>query len=300
MSLTFYQHTVAGPVHCTGVGMHSGNTVHLTIRPAPVNHGIRFVRTDLADTPSVAAHFNMVVDTSLATVIGYDGFIISTIEHLMSALSGLAIDNAIVEVDSHEMPIMDGSALPFTKALLSAGIHEQDSPRYYFAVNEPIEINEPGKSIAIYPADTFKITYTIEYDHPLIQRMSYAYELTTADYTKEVSAARTFGFYHEYEYLKKYGFARGGSLDNVVVLDKDGILNEDGLRYPNEFVRHKIMDSIGDLYLLGMPILGHVVAEKAGHAMNNAILKKIFSLKNAWKTKQLEDTSRADSKVLAI
>ena len=300
MSLNSYQHTVTSPVHCSGVGMHSGRAVHLTVRPAPVNHGIRFIRTDLPDSPSVSAHFNMVVDTSLATVIGYDGFIISTIEHLMSALAGLAIDNAVVEVDGPEMPIMDGSALPFAKAILAAGLEEQSAPRYYFAVKDPIEINESGKSIAIYPADTFKITYTIEYAHPLIQRMSYAYHLAATDYTREISAARTFGFYHEYEYLKRYGFARGGSLDNVVVLNEEGILNEDGLRYPNEFVRHKILDSIGDLYLLGMPILGHVVAEKAGHAMNNAILKKIFSLKNAWQTTQLDGTFRQNADVLAV
>lgn len=300
MTLYYNQHTVAKPVRCTGIGMHSGKTVTLVIQPAPVNHGIRFVRTDLADTPSVAAHFNMVVDTSLATVIGYEGFIVSTIEHLMATFSGLGIDNAIVEIDSHEMPIMDGSASLFVSPILSAGITEQDSPRYYFVVKEPIVLEEGEKSIAIYPSDSFRVTCSIDYDHPLIQHQSASLNLGQDDFETAVSAARTFGFYHEYEYLKRYGFARGGSLDNVVVLDKDGILNEDGLRYPDEFVRHKILDCIGDLYLLGMPILGHVVASRSGHALNNALLKKIFSHKQSWETHPLQDDFQAKPKALAI
>ncbi|MDX9785615.1 MAG: UDP-3-O-acyl-N-acetylglucosamine deacetylase [Desulfobacterales bacterium] len=300
MCLYYYQHTVAKPVRCAGVGMHSGKTVNLTIRPAPVNHGIRFIRTDLADTPSVAAHFNMVVDTSLATVIGYDGFIVSTIEHLMAAFSGLGIDNAVVELDSHEMPIMDGSASPFVDAIRPVGIQEQDSPRYYFSVKEPIALQDGEKSLTIYPHHSFQVTCAIEYDHPLIKHQQLSMDLSTDSFPDDVSAARTFGFIHEYEYLKRYGFAKGGSLDNVIVLDQTGILNENGLRYPDEFVRHKILDCIGDLYLLGMPILGHVVANKSGHALNNAFLKEIFSRKQSWETRSLQDEIQLKAKALAI
>lgn len=300
MSLYYNQHTVAKPVRCIGVGMHSGKTVRLTIRPAPVNHGIRFVRTDLADTPSIAAHFNMVVDTSLATVIGYEGFIVSTIEHLMATFSGMAIDNALVEIDSHEMPIMDGSASAFVNSIASVGIKEQSCPRYYFAVTEPIALKEAEKSITIYPSDSFQITCSIEYDHPLIQTQSFTIDLGTDNFKQEISAARTFGFLHEYEYLKRYGFAQGGSLENVVVLDQSGMLNEDGLRYPDEFARHKTLDCIGDLFLLGMPILGHVVAIRSGHALNNSFLKKLFSNKHSWETRLLQDETPTKSKALAI
>jgi UDP-3-O-[3-hydroxymyristoyl] N-acetylglucosamine deacetylase len=280
--------------------MHSGKTAQLTIHPADVNHGIRFVRTDLPDTPTIAAHFNMVVDTSLATVIGHDGVIISTIEHLMAAFSGLGIDNAVVALDSHEMPIMDGSASAFVDAITATGIEEQDSPRYYFVVKEPIAFTAGEKSITIYPSDSFQVTCGIEYDHPLIQYQQHTINLSRGDFVSSISAARTFGFLHEYEYLKRYGFARGGSLENVVVLDKDGILNEDGLRYPDEFVRHKILDCIGDLFLLGMPILGHVVAKRSGHALNNAFLKELFSRKRAWETRPLHQETKFRAKALAV
>lgn len=299
MSLYYHQHTVAKPVVCAGIGMHSGKAVHLTIRPAPVNHGIRFVRIDLADSPSVTAHFNMVVDTSLATVIGYDGFIVSTIEHLMAAFSGLGVDNALVEVDSYEMPIMDGSASEFVAAIKSAGLREQASPRYYFAVTEPISLEEGEKSMVIFPSDTFTVSCSIEYPHPLIQQQSFTADLDSRTFAKDISGARTFGFLEEYEYLKSFGFAKGGSLDNVVVLNREGILNEGGLRFPDEFVRHKILDCMGDLFLLGMPILGHVVAKRSGHAFNNAFLKTIFSQKQAWETRLLDDQPSV-SKALAI
>jgi len=280
--------------------MHSGKKAQLTILPADINHGIRFVRTDLPDTPTIAAHFNMVVDTSLATVIGHDGFIISTIEHLMATFAGLGIDNAVVTLDSHEMPIMDGSASAFVDAIVATGIAEQNSPRYYFAVREPIALTAGDKSITIYPSESFQVTCSIDYDHPLIQRQQHTINLSTDDFISSISPARTFGFLHEYEYLKRYGFARGGSLENVVVLDKDGILNEDGLRYADEFVRHKILDCIGDLFLLGMPILGHVVANRSGHAMNNAFLKELFSRKQSWETRLLHQEVKTREKALAL
>jgi UDP-3-O-[3-hydroxymyristoyl] N-acetylglucosamine deacetylase len=271
------------------VGVHSGKKVNLTIKPAPVNHGIKFVRTDLTDKPSVSAHFNMVVDTSLATVIGCDGFIVSTIEHLMATFAGFSIDNAIVELDAYELPIMDGSAGPFISYIKIAGIEEQLGPKYFFIVKEPTELKEDGKFVGIYPASKFKITCTIYYDHPLIKEQSYSIDVSDQVFEKEICRARTFGFLQEIEYLKKYGFARGGSLDNVIVLDEKGILNKNGLRFPDEFVRHKILDCIGDFSLLGMPVLGHIIVNKSGHSFNHAFLKKFFENKKSWETRIIHD-----------
>ena len=285
----FKQRTVSKPVSFSGVGVHSGKKVNLIIKPAPINHGIKFVRIDLPDKPGVSAHFNMVVDTSLATVIGYNGLIVSTIEHLMASFAGLSIDNAIVELDAYELPIMDGSAGPFISYIKDAGIKEQLSPRYFFVIKEPIELEEDGKSVGIYPASKFKITCTIYYDHPLIKEQSYSIDVTDRVFEKEICRARTFGFLQEIEYLKKYGFARGGSLDNVIVVDENDILNKDGLRFPDEFVRHKILDCIGDFSLLGMPILGHVKINKSGHSFNHAFLKKFFENKKSWETRIIHD-----------
>jgi UDP-3-O-[3-hydroxymyristoyl] N-acetylglucosamine deacetylase len=299
----FKQRTVAQPVRCSGVGVHSGKRVNLTINPAPSNHGIKFIRTDLLDCPCISAHFNMVVDTSLATVIGYEGFIVSTIEHLMASLAGLSIDNALVEIDSYEMPIMDGSAGPFASMIRSAGIRDQDAPRYFFVVKKPIELEEDGKMVGIYPCSTYKITCTIEYDHSLIKKQSYSVDLSDQVFEREICRARTYGFLHEYEYLKRYGLARGVSLDNVVVIDSKDVINKDGLRYKDEFVRHKILDCIGDFSLLGMPILGHVVVNKSGHAFNHAFLKEFFSQKESWETRTINNENELPSyqpKSLAI
>ncbi len=299
----FKQRTISKSVHCSGVGVHSGKKVNLVINPAPSNHGIKFVRTDLPDCPDIPAHFNMVVDTSLATVIGQDGFIVSTIEHLMASFSGLAIDNALVELDTYEMPIMDGSAGPFTALIKAAGIREQASPRYYFVVKEPIELEKDGKSVGMYPSSTYKISCTIEYDHSLIKQQSYSAEISDQVFEDEICRARTFGFLHEYEYLKSYGLARGVSLENVVAIAEHDVINDDGLRYKDEFVRHKILDCIGDFSLLGMPLIGHVVVKKSGHAFNHAFLKKIFEQKESWETRTLHDMKNsfsAPAKSLAI
>lgn len=280
----YFQRTVSKPVTCTGIGVHSGRTVTTTIKPAPTNHGIKFIRTDLPDHPGITAHFNRVVDTSLATVIGSDGFIVSTIEHVMATFSGLAIDNAIVEVNDYELPMMDGSAGPFTESILSAGVRTQEMPRCYFVVKDPIEYRENGRSVCIYPADTYKITYTIEFDHPLIATQTYTIDMSGDGFASEISPARTFGFLHEVEYLRRFGFARGGSLDNAIVVDTDCVLNDGGLRFTDEFVRHKILDCIGDFSLLGMPILGHVVAHKSGHQFNHAFLEQFFAHRTCWQT----------------
>jgi UDP-3-O-[3-hydroxymyristoyl] N-acetylglucosamine deacetylase len=278
------QRTLARSVECSGIGLHSGKEVNLTIKAAPVNHGIKFVRMDLPHKPVIGAHFRNVVDTSLATTLGADGVIVSTVEHLMATFAGLSIDNALVEMDAYEAPIMDGSAEAFTSMLQGAGIKTQSGKRYTFVVRKPIEMEDNGKKVGLYPSDALKISYTIEFDHPLVKRQSYSISLTDSLFEKEISRARTFGFLHEVNYLKQNGFARGGSLENAVVLDQEGILNDDGLRYEDEFVRHKVLDCIGDLSLLGMPFVGHIVAHKSGHALNHALLKRFIDQKACWET----------------
>ncbi len=292
----YRQRTLERAAACSGIGLHSGKAVTLTLKPAPVNYGIKFIRTDLQDNPSITAHFNRVVDTSLATVIGSNGCIVSTIEHLMASFAGLSIDNAMVELNSYEVPVMDGSAGPFTELIKTAGIKEQTAARHFFIIKKPIVLEETGKTVAVYPGDTFKITCSIDFDHPLIGQQSYAMEIRDDVFEAEISKARTFGFLHEVEYLKRFGLARGGSLDNAVVIDKDRILNKDGLRYPDEFVRHKILDCLGDFSLLGMPVLGHLVVNKSGHAFNHAFLEKFFSEKRSWETAVVSDSPDPSSK----
>ncbi|MCK4785141.1 MAG: UDP-3-O-acyl-N-acetylglucosamine deacetylase [Desulfobacteraceae bacterium] len=282
--MNIHQHTLKRSTQCTGIGLHSGKKVTLTIKPAPVNHGIRFVRTDLAHKPVISAHFRNVIDTSLATTLGADGVIVSTVEHLMATLAGFNVDNALVEMDAYEAPIMDGSAGPFSAMLKEAGIRAQSARRHYLVVREPIEMVENGKKVGLYPSDTLRVTCTIDFDHPLLKNQSYSISLDDGLFEKEISRARTFGFLHEVDYLKRNGFARGGSLENAVVVDKEGILNPEGLRFSNEFIRHKILDCIGDLSLLGMPIIGHIVAHKSGHTLNHSLLKKFIDQKSCWQT----------------
>ncbi len=289
MAMEYDQRTVKQPVHFTGIGVHSGATVHLTIKPAPPNHGIFFRRVDLPAQPAIKAHFNRVVDTSLATVIGDQGCIVSTIEHVMACLAGLSIDNAVVEIDSHETPIMDGSAAQFTQLIKTAGIASQNAPRMYFAVKSPIKLEKDGKYVHLLPDDRFKITCTIAFDNPVIGNQTFSLELTENSFETEICRARTFGFLHELETMKFYGLAKGGSLDNAVVIHENTIMNEGGLRYPDEFVRHKILDCIGDFSLLGMPIIGHVILYKSGHHFNHAFLKEFFKQKVSWETMTLRE-----------
>ncbi len=289
--MSLNQRTLTRPVSCSGVGLHSGNPVHMTIKPAPENHGIKFKRTDLPDSPCITALFQMVVDTSLATVIGSNGAIVSTIEHLMAGFAGTSIDNALVELDAYEIPVMDGSAGPFTQLMLEAGICEQSAPRYAFIVKRPIEIEKDGKFVGVYPSSTFKITCTIDFAHPVIQKQKFSIDLSTQSFSREISHARTFGFVQELELMKLHGLARGGSLENAVVLDSDRVINPEGLRFPDEFVRHKILDCIGDFSLLGMPFLGHVIVKKSGHAFNHAFLSEFFSNKQSWRTAILRENA---------
>jgi UDP-3-O-[3-hydroxymyristoyl] N-acetylglucosamine deacetylase len=298
------QRTVCGEAHCRGIGVHSGKEVRLTIKPAVPNHGIRFVRTDLPGAPMVPALFNQVVDTSLATVIGSEGCIISTIEHLMAALSALSVDNAVIELDAHEMPIMDGSARPFFDMITSAGIEEQEADRSFFVIKEALEMSDGDKFVAAYPYEGRKLTCTIEYDHPLIRNQSITVDLDDEVFKNDISPARTFGFMHEVETMKRFGLARGGSLDNAVVVDRSAVVNPGGLRYEDEFVRHKLLDCIGDFSLLGMPIIGHLVTRRSGHAFNHAFLEKLFQNKAAWQAQPfyaaIPATKTVTPKTLAI
>ena len=298
MTIPIYQRTLEKAVSCSGIGLHSGKTVHLTLKPAAVNHGIKFVRKDLPDNPCIPARFNCVVDTSLATVIGSDGVIVSTVEHLMGCLAGLSIDNVIVELDSYEVPVMDGSAGPFTRMILEAGIREFETPRHFFILKEPIELEQDGKFVGAYPDNSFKITCHIEFEHPLIRSQSYTIEVVDHVFEREIASARTFGFLHEVEYMKHYGLARGGSLDNAVVIDENKVLNDEGLRYQDEFVRHKLLDCIGDFSLLGMPILAHIVTRKSGHAFNHAFLERFFNEKASWQTQTLIEPAVVPSKTV--
>ena len=303
MAIPTHQRTLTQEVSCLGIGLHSGKNVRLKLKPAPINHGIKFVRKDLPDNPTIPARFNCVVDTSLATVIGMDGAIVSTIEHLMACLAGLSIDNVIVELDSYEVPVMDGSAGPFTRMILEAGIREQEAERHFFVIKKPIELEQNGKFVGAYPDTSFKITCNIKFAHQLIRNQSCSIEVVDYLFEREISNARTFGFLHDVENMKRYGLARGGSLDNAVVIDKSDILNKEGLRFRDEFVRHKLLDCIGDFSLLGMPILGHIVTKKSGHAFNHAFLEKFFHKKACWQTQTLPtspDTAHKTVKSLAI
>ncbi len=290
MNKRYLQKTITKEVHCSGIGVHSGKEVNLSVQPAPVNHGIRFARMDLPNRPSVPARFNKVVDTSLATVIGEDGFIVSTIEHMMAALTGLAIDNALVLVDNYELPIMDGSAGPFARMLQSAGIEVQSAPRCFFVVQEPIELEENGKFVGAYPAPHFRLTCTIEFEHRLIKTQTYDVIVDNGCFQNEIADARTFGFRQEVEYMKQFGLGQGGSLDTAIIVDQDKILNPGGLRYEDEFVRHKLLDCIGDFSLLGLPLMAHIVTKRSGHAFNHAFLEWFFQQKGAWQTSTFDET----------
>ncbi len=277
-----YQRTIKKTVSCTGIGIHSGKKVHLTFRPAPANTGIVFSRIDLPGPSLIKVDAASISETQNATTLGNNGIRVGTVEHLMAAIAGLSIDNIIIEVNADEVPIMDGSAAPFVFLLKEAGIQRLLSSRTYCKIHEPIEVRDGDRWVSIYPAPTFSITYTIEFDHVLIQRQSFHFDGEQGEFVEEISPARTFGFLHEVEFLKANGLAHGGSLDNAVVIDKTQVINEEGLRYPQEFVRHKILDAIGDLSLLGHPVIGHVIAHKSGHELNLRLVQKIVQNKKKW------------------
>lgn len=275
--MTTHQLTIKREIGCDGIGLHTGKKVNLTIKPAEPDSGICFFRVDLPGVPVIEAKNTQVVATQLATSLGYNGHRISTVEHLMAALSGLGIDNAAIELNAPEVPIMDGSANPFVEMIRSAGLKQQQKPKKCLAIRRVIEVRENGSKITLLPGDDFKISFTIDYDHPLMQNQSLTVVVGDKTFINEIGRARTFGFLEEVENLKKNGFAKGGSLENAIVMDRSGILNDEGLRFRDEFVRHKILDLIGDLFLVGMPMRGHIIAYKSGHTLHQAAVRALLS-----------------------
>ena len=284
MESYFLQRTIARNVALSGTGVHSGKKINITIKPAQENHGIKFRRVDLPGTQDIPALFKLVVDTSLATVLGTNGAIVSTIEHLMASFAGLGIDNALVEVDDYEMPIMDGSAMEFTQALSAAGVVNQELPKHFMIAQKPIEVREHDKYVKVLPAPCFKVSCTIDFDHPLIGHQELTYDRAKNNFEREISHARTFGFLKDHDLIKKFSLGKGTSLDNTIVIDNDKILNQGGLRYADEFVRHKLLDCLGDFSLLGMPIQGHIITYKSGHTLNHKFIETFLDQKDAWDT----------------
>lgn len=278
------QKTLQSEISITGTGLHSGADITLTLKPAPENTGIVFIRTDFEDHKNIIpARWDLVVDTQLCTVIANEfGAKVGTIEHVMSALAGCGIDNAILEINGEEAPIMDGSAAPFIAAIEKAGIQQQSAQKRSIRILKDVHVEKDGKHVTLSPSEITTYSGRIDFDHPEIGNQDYSVQLLNGNFRHEIADARTFGFLKEVEYLRSIGLARGGSLDNAIVLDTDKVLNEDGLRFENEFIRHKLLDAIGDLYLAGAPIQGQYHGIKAGHEMNNAILHALFADDSAW------------------
>jgi UDP-3-O-[3-hydroxymyristoyl] N-acetylglucosamine deacetylase len=286
-----YQHTLAKPVSTSGVGLHTGCQVRLRLLPAPSNTGIVFRRVDLEGF-EIEAKARHVARVSYATSLMKKGVLISTTEHLLSALAAMRIDNVYVELDNLEVPIMDGSALPFVRLIHEAGLRRQRARRTYARILKPIELADGARRIAAYPADAFSASYTISFPHPLVGEQHFEFAGDSAQYEAEVAPARTFGFLEEVETLRQQGLVRGGSLENAIVLARHGVLNPEGLRFPDEFCRHKVLDLMGDLVMLGYPLLGRVVAERAGHAMHVALVAQLLRDKSTWTL--VESRRRAD------
>ncbi|MGH1398239.1 MAG: UDP-3-O-acyl-N-acetylglucosamine deacetylase [Alphaproteobacteria bacterium] len=284
------QHTLKSDIKINGIGLHSGKDITLTIRPAKPDSGITFIRTDVMDRDAlIPALWDHVSNTQLCTVISNeDGVSVGTIEHVMSALRGCGIDNAILELNGAEVPIMDGSAMPFVEAIDSVGTCAQDAPRKVIKVLKEVSVEHDGKRVTLKPSDIETFTGEIEFSHPDIGNQKFETQLLNGNFRHDIAEARTFGFLHEVEYMRKNGLALGGSPDNAIVLDTNKILNEEGLRFEDEFIRHKLLDAIGDLYLAGFPIIGAYDGVKAGHAINNEILHALFADKSAYEIVALD------------
>lgn len=278
------QKTLKNSINCSGVGLHSGAKINMTLLPAPANTGVVFRRVDVnTDRNEVKATWENAIETPLCTtLVGKDGLKIATIEHLMSALAGYEIDNIIIELDGAEVPVMDGSAAPFVFLIECAGTIEQDTPRRALRILEHVETAESHRSASMAPGKGFSINFEIDFDSRAVGRQEWFVEMSQTAFKREVSRARTFGFLQEFDKLLELGLARGGSLDNAVVISGDTVMNEGGLRYDDEFVRHKVLDSIGDLYLIGGPIIGHFHGVRAGHALTLRLIKALFSQETAW------------------
>jgi len=287
------EQTIRAAVECKGVGLHSGAPVHVKILPAPSGSGIIFRRTDLDDFEIEATGRN-VARVSYATSLMKKGVLISTTEHLLSAFVGTGIDNAIVELDNLELPILDGSARPFVEMIQKAGIRKQRRPRSYMRIRRELELQEGNKFIGVYPADSYSVSYTIDFQHALIGRETFRVDLSDGNYLREIAAARTFGFLHEAEAMRQQGLIRGASIENAIVLTAEGLMNPP-LRYADEFVRHKVLDLIGDLALVGKQILGSIVADRAGHAMHTALVSRLLRDKTLWEETPLEESTETSS-----
>lgn len=276
------QQTIKKPVLCTGVGLHSGCPVTLRLLPAPPNTGIIFIRTDLSPKVRIKAAIQNLRPALLSTAVGMNGTQIQTVEHLLAAAAGLGIDNLFIEVDAPELPVLDGSAAPFVGMLVEADLEQQEVPRSYLKIVRPIEICDGDKRIAIHPATLSSITCTITYDHPLIHTQDYTFSWSREDFIRDIAPARTFGFLREVESLWEAGLGLGGSLQNTLILSDEGLLNDDGLRFHDEFVRHKVLDLIGDLSLVGLPMIGRVEACRSGHALHTRLVSKILESPENW------------------
>lgn len=289
------QRTLKNTIRATGVGLHTGEKIYLTLHPACANSGIVFRRTDLATPVEIKADPMNVTDTRMSTTLEKGGVKISTVEHLMAAFAGLGIDNAIVDVTAAEVPIMDGSAGPFVFLLQSAGIEEQSTAKQFIRIKKPLRLSENDKWASLEPWDGFKVSFSIDFDHPTLRKSTQTacVDFSTTSFVKEVSRARTFGFMRDLEMLRAAGLARGGGFDNAIVMDNFRVLNEDGLRYEDEFVKHKVLDAIGDLYLLGHPLIGAFSAHKSGHALNNRILRTMLQDRDAWEIVSYAESDRA-------
>ena len=289
------QRTLKNVIRATGVGLHTGEKVYLTLRPAAPDSGIIFRRVDLDEPVEIPATPENVGDTTLSTTLIKDGVRISTVEHLLSAMAGLGIDNAYVDLNAAEVPIMDGSAGPFVFLIQSAGIEEQNAPKRFIRIKKQVKVEDGDKWVNFEPFDGFKVAFTIDFDHPAFTEGSQVAEVdfSTTSFVREVSRARTFGFMNQIEQLRANNLALGGSLDNAVVVDDYRVLNEDGLRYVDEFVKHKILDSIGDLYLLGHSLIGSFCGHKSGHALNNQLLRALLAQEDAWEEVTFEDAATA-------
>lgn len=287
------EQTIRAAVACKGVGLHSGAPVHLRILPAPAGSGIVFRRSDLDDFEIEATGRN-IARVSYATSLMKKGVLISTTEHLLSAFIGTGIDNAIVELDNLELPILDGSAQPFVEMIQRAGIRRQRRPRSYMRIRRELELREGKKFIAVYPADSYSVSYSIDFPHPLIGKETFRVDLSDGNYLREIAAARTFGFLHEADAMRQQGLIRGASTENVIVLTAERVMNPP-LRYTDEFVRHKVLDLIGDLALAGKQILGNIVADRAGHAMHTALVSRLLRDRTLWEETSLEETPAVSS-----
>ena len=289
------QRTLKNTIRATGVGLHAGEKVYLTLKPAPVDTGIVFRRADLDPVVEIPARAANVGETTMSTTLVNGDVKVDTVEHLLSAMAGLGIDNAYVELSASEVPIMDGSAGPFVFLIQSAGLEEQDAAKKFIRILREVTVEEGDKRATFLPFEGFKVSFEIDFDHPVLkgQTQSAVVDFSSTSFVKEVSRARTFGFMRDIEYLRKHNLALGGSVENAIVVDETGVLNEDGLRSDDEFVKHKILDAIGDLYLLGNSLIGEFKGYKSGHALNNQLLRKLIAETDAWEVVTFEDASTA-------